>query len=662
MRPTTLIQHARHALAIDEHRSSFAHTPFLAYVGHDSGEAELERADAEAADAGSVKYWDRTLAMWARKIEQRWFVGAHSNIGGGYDNNRLARIPLRWILEGAIECGLECEPLPAPIPVTASMEQPRDSYEEFAAPLWTKILRNKRYYRCIDPDPQPNASPVKAKSDSAQPGFTLKTIHETIDGSVLDYWGNSGLPAPPNLYEYLQRRKVATNLTEPKHRWLGDKKFDYVVLVLWATLAAAGLSGLWGLIGANPRQATRLIATCGLAFVLCLVDWSESRVTFGWARGGGGAASRSFLDSIYWTRSAGFVLFFCGVIYSLIYLFRFGLAPDPVQATLDFVKLYWPVPFLAGVAVVIASLLDGASGKRAVAAFSSVILGPLACLAGVGAIAVAILVHLMFKVTVRPSTEPVDLSQAGLLLLLEGSFVYFWRALRWCSQPMDEANLDSITRLQRCFTPKQVGACLERWRQMLRNRWLVDDPVTGPAAKRMRLVVREALWRDIIGLIPVYTAVFAFGLWFAGTYFDVALFRALNHPYGPLTLALTIPLAAAVGDYLEDTCHLRYLSLHEKGRLPSALLTMFSWTMSTVKNLLVVVGLLGTMAAILGGAYQVLNAGSTGLRTVVAVLVCLLALILAAVIIVGRLVYLFAAPKEGGATGEHARKAAAGHT
>jgi hypothetical protein len=84
--------------------------------------------------------------------------------------------------------------------------------------------------------------------------------------------------------------------------------------------------------------------------------------------------------------------------------------------------------------------------------------------------------------------------------------------------------------------------------------------------------------------------------------------------------------------------------------------------MSTVKNLLVVVGLLGTMAAILGGAYQVLNAGSTGLRTVVAVLVCLLALILAAVIIVGRLVYLFAAPKEGGATGEHARKAAAGHT
>src|ERR1051326_3198868 len=35
MRATTIIQNCRHALAIDEHRSSFNHTPIVAFVGHD---------------------------------------------------------------------------------------------------------------------------------------------------------------------------------------------------------------------------------------------------------------------------------------------------------------------------------------------------------------------------------------------------------------------------------------------------------------------------------------------------------------------------------------------------------------------------------------------------------------------------------------------------
>jgi hypothetical protein len=27
-------------------------------------------------------------------VEQRWFVGAHANVGGGYENDLLAQIPL----------------------------------------------------------------------------------------------------------------------------------------------------------------------------------------------------------------------------------------------------------------------------------------------------------------------------------------------------------------------------------------------------------------------------------------------------------------------------------------------------------------------------------------------------------------------------------------
>jgi hypothetical protein len=30
-------------------------------------------------------------------VEQRWFAGAHSNVGGGYENSVLSDITLRWI-------------------------------------------------------------------------------------------------------------------------------------------------------------------------------------------------------------------------------------------------------------------------------------------------------------------------------------------------------------------------------------------------------------------------------------------------------------------------------------------------------------------------------------------------------------------------------------
>jgi uncharacterized protein (DUF2235 family) len=36
-----------------------------------------------------------------QSIEQRWFSGVHSNVGGGYRYDGLANIPLRWIVEGA---------------------------------------------------------------------------------------------------------------------------------------------------------------------------------------------------------------------------------------------------------------------------------------------------------------------------------------------------------------------------------------------------------------------------------------------------------------------------------------------------------------------------------------------------------------------------------
>lgn len=73
------IQNAFHALAIDERRKPFA--PNL---------------------------WTRP-ANWGGQLEQAWFPGVHSNVGGGYAPDGLANEALQWIVERAERLGLEMD-------------------------------------------------------------------------------------------------------------------------------------------------------------------------------------------------------------------------------------------------------------------------------------------------------------------------------------------------------------------------------------------------------------------------------------------------------------------------------------------------------------------------------------------------------------------------
>src|SRR6185437_7300615 len=79
------IQNGYHALALDEHRSDFA--PTLWTVRHPKD------------GAGPPP---RMLI----NVEQRWFVGAHANVGGGYQNDLLNQAPLRWLMQKAESHGL----------------------------------------------------------------------------------------------------------------------------------------------------------------------------------------------------------------------------------------------------------------------------------------------------------------------------------------------------------------------------------------------------------------------------------------------------------------------------------------------------------------------------------------------------------------------------
>ncbi len=77
------VEHACHAVAIDECRRLFQPTLF--------------RRSASGAQRGHV-------------LEQSWFAGVHSNVGGGYQDTGLSDIALHWMAARAEARGLALDP------------------------------------------------------------------------------------------------------------------------------------------------------------------------------------------------------------------------------------------------------------------------------------------------------------------------------------------------------------------------------------------------------------------------------------------------------------------------------------------------------------------------------------------------------------------------
>jgi uncharacterized protein (DUF2235 family) len=585
MRPTTLIQRCRHALALDEHRSSFTHTPFVAYVSGDTAENELKRIendltprkDAQVDPVGAL------ASAWTRRIEQRWFVGAHSNVGGGYGSNPLAQQPLAWLLDGAREAGLICDPFPRNEPPDKRLG-PRDSFMEFATPYWTNVLRAKRTYRIIDPEPEIRAQRRHHKESDA---FMLVNINEQVDPSAIEYYARQeDVDPPPNLVEYARRKKARgkdlTMLAErrPRHPWMGQGVVPYVMLALWATLAAGGILAvdLVFRIWIQAWPPAWWLAAAAAAFTL--VDWAESCQNFTMAARGASPARRAFLDSIYWTRTLCVVLFAFGAIGGITSLvIRGGSASSLAEAwqrALWLMQYFGTVAFGAGLGVGLGVVFNHLYSKSPFPRSTVVILAPLVSPLVIGlVIPIGIIgIYEVWRIAApalgvgpsSPSSAAPNAPFAGLLLLLQLSLTYFVNALTWAGEPMARARLGSIVPLQMCFTPRQIKSCLDRWCTMLGGH--------AAARRAMAAVVREALYRDIIGFIPVYSGVFALGLWFGYSQLGWSWLG---------TAWWALPLTTAAADYGEDLCHLRCLRLHRKGKTASIPLALVGSLMTWMK-------------------------------------------------------------------------------
>jgi uncharacterized protein (DUF2235 family) len=148
-----LVDVACHAVAIDEHRKQFAPTLWT-----------------------SVPI---PIPEHPTRVEQRWFVGEHANVGGGGTatpdvDNPLSLLTREWIVDRAVAAGLVVGP--PPVPLTG---------EEWSGPI-SNFSRSclGRLARLV-PCNRPYLRPVRT------------TIGEFLDGSVVRRWRELTPPYRP---------------------------------------------------------------------------------------------------------------------------------------------------------------------------------------------------------------------------------------------------------------------------------------------------------------------------------------------------------------------------------------------------------------------------------------------------------------------------------
>jgi uncharacterized protein (DUF2235 family) len=170
------------------------------YAFHDTTLANSTKAGYHAIAANEFRslyqptLWTQgTDARGSLPLEQRWFTGAHANVGGGYvspprsPEDFLPLIPAEWLRKKAETHGLAFTQ-PVAIPEAAYACDPVDSYAEFTE--CSSLLANV------------------CKKEARTAGHAL---NETIDPSLLNRLDHAGfLNAFPQLREQLRKLPVGT--------------------------------------------------------------------------------------------------------------------------------------------------------------------------------------------------------------------------------------------------------------------------------------------------------------------------------------------------------------------------------------------------------------------------------------------------------------------
>lgn len=161
---SSTVAEACHALAVDERRAPF--------------EPSLWFQKPEHREAG-------------QKVEQRWFCGVHSDVGGGYAETHHSDLALEWMLGKARGAGLSLDDsvLRKFVLHGDSLKDPHDS--------------KKGLYRVTPGLDRPIGLGPKDPKDSE--GEQQEDPTQTVDDSVLRRWDEIPKYRPPQLRDYFRR-------------------------------------------------------------------------------------------------------------------------------------------------------------------------------------------------------------------------------------------------------------------------------------------------------------------------------------------------------------------------------------------------------------------------------------------------------------------------
>jgi uncharacterized protein (DUF2235 family) len=175
--PSVLYKNMFQALAIDENREPFKATMWTFYQPNREPKKRLEAGQA---------------------LEQRWFAGAHCNVGGGYRDDPVAQIPLVWLLNKASDAGLRLK-RDLTLNGTEELAPTTDSFENSFGGAYRLRQLNRRYWRPIGRHP--------IRTDDGKDSWSV-SVNETIDRSVFARWRADRQYRPKNLADWARRDGV----------------------------------------------------------------------------------------------------------------------------------------------------------------------------------------------------------------------------------------------------------------------------------------------------------------------------------------------------------------------------------------------------------------------------------------------------------------------
>jgi len=153
------------------------------YQWHDTELSKIVDYAIQAVAADEHRK-DFGVTLWSKlkpenvKVEQRWFAGAHSDIGGG-EGGTLPNLALRWLQDTAEEAGLALQSR-ADVTAQDALGSISDSFASFMFGIYRFF--KKRYYRTFGAG-----------------------VNEVVDESVWQRWRADPNYRPPSLASHPQR-------------------------------------------------------------------------------------------------------------------------------------------------------------------------------------------------------------------------------------------------------------------------------------------------------------------------------------------------------------------------------------------------------------------------------------------------------------------------